>query len=446
MTDRVRITVSGLRGQVPEALNVDIVSRFASAFSTYLEKGGLALGRDPRESSPMLAMAARSSVMAAGLDCFDWGMLPTPCLQFAMRRESFSGGISVSGGHNPLPWNAVILLNQQGAYLETSEGTEVFNVFEAGDFQKARWLDLGSTRRRDFPVEFYLKEMSGLVDRERIRKSSFKVAADTCNGASSAVIKLLSDFFGLRLVALHDDPALPFPHPPEPSPAQAAQVEAVVGATGADMGILFNSDGSRLSFVTERGKALSEEMTLPLCLLSLQGRIAKVVTTLSTSRFTDWAAEKTGVKIVKTKVGQSAVVNTMIAASAEAGGEGSGSLAYAPFSFGYDAMLALVLVLDLLAGRGQSLSEVVSPFPPLTMKKIKIDVPPEKTYQMMDRLEDVYAAENPDFSDGIRIDREDVWFHIRPSMTEFILRLHIEGDSPVVVAAVEEEIRERIRF
>ncbi|MBE0460374.1 MAG: hypothetical protein IBX60_01890 [Candidatus Aminicenantes bacterium] len=444
MNDRVRITVSGIRGKVPQSLNVDIASKFASAFASYLDEGRVAGCRDSRFSSHMLEMAVCSSVLAAGLDYIDFGLLPTPFLQFLMKREPFSGGVSISGGHNPLPWNAVVLLNEEGAYLEPFEGSEVFNIYESGDFKKASWKNLGAAAERDFPVELYLKEMSKWVNVQRIRESSFKVVGDLCNGAISPFIGVFGEFFNCKLVTVNDDLGKPFPHPPEPSIEHAGQVEAVVKATDADIGFLINSDSSRISFVSEKGKGLSEELTLPLCIFSLQGKISKVMTTVATSSWADWAAGRIGIDVHKTKVGQSAVIHMMGAENAEVGGEGSGSVAFSPFSSGYDALLSLAFLLDLMSKEGKRLSEIMAPFPEYYMEKCKIEVPPEMTYKVMDKLEKVYAKESPDFTDGIRVERKCLWFNIRPSTTEFILRLILEGETESLVKSAKAEIIERI--
>jgi len=444
MNNRLRITVSGIRGEVPGALHVGVASQFASAFSAYLESGTVALCRDSRPSSPMLQRAVSASLMAAGLDGADFGCLPVSFLQHLMGTRKYSGGIAVSAGHNPLPWNAVLLLNENGSYLETAEGSEVFNIYQAEEFQKASWDSLGRISREKFPLSGYLEDLSREVDVERIRSAGFKVVADPCNGALSSFMGAYAEFFGLELVAINDLPGKPFPHPPEPAPENASQARAVVRAVGADLGVLFNSDGSRISFVDERGTALSEEATVPLCLLSLEGRIQTLITTSATSRWTDWAADRIGIRLLRTRVGQSAVTHLMETEDAEAGGEGSGSFAFSPFSSGYDALLSLSLVLDMLARGGRPLSSLGKEFPPLHRRKLKIDVPAHRIYRVMDHLEEVYAEEKPDFTDGIRVRRRGVWFLIRPSTTEFILRIMIEGDDPVQTAAVEDEIRERI--
>jgi len=446
MKDRLRISVSGIRGQVPGALNVGVVSQFSSAFTSTLEKGQIAVCRDSRISSHMFAMAVLSSVIAGGLDCANFGLLPTPFLQFLMGKERYSGGIAITGGHNPVSWNAVILLDTEGDYLDISEGAEVFNTYEAGDFTKASWKKLGHIQTVTFPMDRYFEELSHIVDVDRIRKMRFKVVADPCNGASSSFLKDFGDFFSLDLIPINDNPGKPFPHLPEPSVENASQVEAVVESTGADIGFLLNSDGSRISFVDEKGVAFSEEMTFPLALLSLKGKINKAITTTVTTSWADWAAQTIGIPIARTKVGQSSVVHVMESEGAGVGGEGSGSLCFLSFSLGYDSLLTLALILDFMAREEKSLSALTALFPERHMKKVKIDVPPERTYRVMDRLEELYSRENPDYTDGIRVERKGVWFNMRPSKTEFVLRITIEGERKEDVESIEDELRDRMRI
>jgi phosphomannomutase len=446
MKDRLRISVSGIRGEVPGALNVEVASRFSSAFAAFLESGRLAVCRDSRCTGPMLEMAVLSSVISSGLDAMDFGLLPTPFLQFLLQREKYSGGVSISGGHNPAFWNAVILLDAGGDYLDVSEGSEVFNIYEAGDFNYVSWKELGQINPVKFPLDLYLEELAFKVHRERIREREFRVVADPCNGAASLYIQDFCDFFSIDCILINGDPEKSFPHPPEPSVGHASQVEAVVKTTGADLGFLLNSDSSRLSFVDERGEALSEEMTFPLSLLALRGKIKRAITTAVTTSLSDWAAKEAGIKLTRTKVGQSSVIHAMEAEGAEAGGEGSGSLSLLSFSKGYDSLLTLALILDFISREEKSFSELMGTFPPMFMKKIKTDVPPEKTYKVMDRLEEIYQKENPDFTDGIRVERKGVWFNIRPSATEFVLRITVEGEKEEMVEAVADELEERMEL
>jgi phosphomannomutase len=134
----------------------------------------------------------------------------------------------------------------------------------------------------------------------------------------------------------------------------------------------------------------------------------------------------------------------MESTNAEIGGEGSGGLCFLSFSLGYDSLLALTMILDLMSREEKSFSALTTPFPERFMKKIKIEVPPERTYRVMDRLEEIYARENPDYTDGVRVERNETWFNIRPSSTEFVLRITIEGEKAEDIESIEDEIRDRM--
>ncbi|RLE01695.1 MAG: hypothetical protein DRJ11_09080 [Candidatus Aminicenantes bacterium] len=445
MTPRLRINISGIRGVVPEALNVEVAARLAAAYATYLEKGEILVCRDTRETGLMLQMAICASIQAAGLTVIDYGQLPTPFLQFELQRRPRAGGIVVSAGHNPLPWNAIIFLNERGRYLESNEGAEVFNIYEANQFQLVPWNKIGQRRREEFDFGRYLQSLGREVNLAEIRRARFKIVLDACNGAASPYLESFCEFFGCECVPLNNDPAKPFPHPPEPGPVVSAQVEAVVKATRADLGVLFNSDASRASFVDEQGQGLSEEMTFPLCLLSRQGKTEEAVTTVVTSRWADWAAQEADLRLLRTRVGQSAVVQMMAATGVLLGGEGSGSVVWQPFSPGYDGWLALAFLLELMSRTGEKLSQLVSKFPPLVFKKLKIDVAPEKMYRLMDRLEKEFAAAKPDLTDGLTIVQPKIWFNVRPSSTEFILRVFVEGEEAREVEETAAKLEEILR-
>ncbi len=442
---KLRISVSGIRGKVPEGLNVVVAAEFASAYATYLEGGRIGVAVDGRWSGPMLAHAVVSALSSCGADVAFLGLCPTPVLQLLVNRGIFSGGISITGGHNPPDWNALLLLNSRGAYLDTFEGNEVFNIYHSKEFKKAVWSDLG--RIEDFPAwkKLYLEELEKVVSREAVKEGKFKIVVDCSAGAASALVEEVCDRFGTDCILLNRDPTAGFPHPPEPSPETAQQAAVVVEAVGADAGFVFNSDASRVSFITEKGEALSEEMTLPLVALALlKKNPSPLVTTVATSRLADDVAARFSVPVIRTRVGQSAVVSAMEAAGALTGGEGSGSVCFMRFSPAYDSLLSMLVLLQLMAEEGRSLSELSRSFPSYQMRKIKVELPLEKLYRLMHHLEEVYSRERVDYTDGIRVEREKGWFNIRPSTTEFILRIIVEAEDSQALDSMVEEISELI--
>ena len=441
----LRISLSGIRGKVPEGLNVTVAFNFASSFATYLGEGKIGVCVDGRWSGTMLSYAVNASISACGLDVYNLCVVPTPFLQFLIGKGIFDAGISITGGHNPQDWNALLLLNEKGAYLDSIEGNEVFNIYHSREFSKASWNEIGEIKEYRPDWSLYLKAMEKFVNAEEIRKARFKIVVDPCQGAGSVLIKDFADFFNLKILTINSEVGGKFPHDPEPNLENARQVAAVMEAVSYDAGFLLNSDASRLSLITEKGKALSEEYTFPLVALSfLEKHRSSIVTTVATSRMIEHVAEKFGVSVMRTRVGQSYVVHTMEATGAEIGGEGSGSICIKEFSKGYDAFFSIALILDLMATKGKTLSELASCLPEYHIKKLKFPMPVDRIYRLVHHLKETYSSENPNLEDGVRVERKKGWFNIRPSTTEFILRAIIEGESPGALEELVEEVTEKI--
>ncbi len=441
----LRVSLSGIRGKVPEGLNVAVASDFASAFATYLERGRVGICVDGRWSGTMLSHAVFAAVSAVGLDVYDLSVLPTPVLQFLIGRGIFNAGLSITGGHNPEDWNALLLLNEKGAYLDSIEGNEVFNIYHSREFSRAGWDEIGKITKYIPDLGAYLEFMGQFVDAGEIRRAGFKIVVDPCQGSGAVLLRDFAEFFNLKILTINSGIGGKFPHDPEPNPENAAQAAAVLKAVSYDAGFLLNSDASRLSLITEKGDALSEEYTLPLAALSyLEKRPSSIITTVATSRMIEHVGRKFGVPVIRTKVGQSSVVHTMEATGARIGGEGSGSVCLKEFSRGYDAFLSMAFILDLMARKEKTLSELTSELPKYHMKKMKFAMPVEKIYRFVHHLKEVYSPENPNLVDGIRVERQRGWFNIRPSTTEFVLRIIMEAETPRVLEELEEEINEKL--
>ncbi len=443
MSNRIRITTSGIRGKVPEGLNVSYVSDFASAYATYLEDGNVAVITDGRWSGKMFSHAVISSLSSAGIDVLNLGVLPTPVIQYHIKNKLYGAGISITGGHNSENWNALLLLNREGSYPDIIEGKEIFNIYHSGDFKKVAWNKLGKIKKEKPDLKSYIKAIGELVNAKEIRNSNFKVVVDSCGASPVKIINDFADYFNIKLIHLNDKITGKFPHKPEPSPENSYQTEATVKATSADIGFLFNSDGSRLSMVDEKGKALSEELTFPLATLSyLKEKESPIITTVATSRITDIIGKELKLPVIRTKVGQPAVVHQIRAREGKIGGVGSGSVCIPALSYGYDGFISLALILQLMSETGKPISEISKKYDKFKMKKIIKFIPLEKIYKLLHRFEEIYDKYNPIKTDGIRVDKKDVWFNIRPSTTEFALRIIVEGENEQNIEKTVLEIEE----
>ncbi len=443
MSEGIRITTSGIRGKAPERLNVSIVSDFASAYATYFEKGDIAVLIDGRWSGEMFAHAVISSLSSAGINISYLGILPTPIAQFFIKIGLFDAGISITGGHNEENWNALILLNNDGSYPDFIEGKEIFNIYHSKDFKKVSWNKLGKIKNMEPDLEKYIRAVGDIVNTEEIRKSGFRVVVDSCSSSPVRIIELFAGYFNIDLIHLNDQITGKFPHKPEPSPETAYQTEATVKATSADIGFLFNSDGSRLSIVDEKGRALSEEFSFPLTALSYSKNItAPIISTVASSKIIELIGDEIKIPVIRTSVGQPSVIQRMRAKGSEIGGEGSGSVCIKKLSYGYDSFVSLALILQYMAETGKPISEIAKKYDRYIMKKFKKFIPLEKSFKILHYLEKRYKRSNPIMTDGIFVEKKGVWFNIRPSTTEFALRIIIEADSESLLGKTYGEIEE----
>ncbi|HNS06295.1 MAG TPA: phosphoglucosamine mutase, partial [Candidatus Saccharicenans sp.] len=323
----LKLSVSGVRGIIGQTITPELIINFASAFGTMVPVGSLLVGRDSRNSSPMVADGVISALLATGHEVIDLGLCPTPIIQFLVKNKRARGAVSVTAGHNPAPWNALNFINSQGTYLNEFQGQELLDIYHLGRFKQSPLKKAPKIIRELNPEEPYLEWLLGRLDLAPIKRAKFKIVVDPTNGAGSKLIDKLFSLLGVRLIAINNEGNGYFPHDPEPRPRNAIEVASLVKITTADIGFLLNSDASRLSLVSEDGETLSEEYTLPLIArYYLKKYPGPVVTNLSTSMMIDVVAREQKLPVIRTRVGQSAIVQAMLEEKASLAGEGSGGL------------------------------------------------------------------------------------------------------------------------
>lgn len=435
----LRLSVLGVRGRYME-LFPERVLRLAQAFSTYLGGGPIALGNDPRPSGRFIREAVISGLLATGADVHDYGVIPTPVLQWIIRHSGFyRGGISLTGEHNPFDWNAMLFLNGEGSILNHLEGEEFFNLYHADKFARRSYAALGTHQASSHFLAEYFQAMA-LPPAEPGPARQFVV--DCVYGAGGAVTAELSRALHVKLIPLFNPDDTCFPRDPEPNPANAAILATVVRETHSDGGFLLNSDGSRLLIVDETGRVYSEELTLPFfAAMVLEEESSPVVTSYSTSRLVDAVAARFGVKVQRTDVGPSSVVLKARELSARIAGEGSGHTLYTPFSYGYDSFYFMRRTVQYLRRHGRPLSEVAGAFPTPAVRKEKIPLSADRIFHALERIERLFP-DHLKLKDGFYIPSGDDWMCIRVSSTEYMIRLIGEGRG---VADVFRRIREEIQ-
>lgn len=424
----LKIGISGIRGIVGETITPDLVINFSCAFGTFLHSGKILLGRDSRISGPMLHSAALSALLSTGCDVIDCGICPTPILQYMVKKYRAKGAISISAGHNDAQWNALTFINSEGTYLNEFQGEEVLDLYHLGKFKKAATIKLGNLETSQNHYSTYFGGLRRFLDTKIIGKAKFRIVIDACNGGGAGIIDHFCKQLDCKLIPLNNTPDGNFPHDPEPRPKNASEVASIVKILKANIGFLLNSDVSRVSIVTETGETLSEEYTLPLVAdYYLDKNPGTVITTQSTSKMIEDVAGQYGCPVLRTQVGQSYSIQSLIHEGAVLAGEGSGSVAIREFQPAFDGFLSMGLILESLAAGKQKISDMSLALSKYHIVKKKLYCPAFKAHSIVGRVKKLFAHSRIDQTDGIRIETKDGWIHVRTSATEPMIRIISES-------------------
>jgi phosphomannomutase len=447
----LKIGITGVRGVVGETLTPELAVRFAEAFGAYLDGGRVLVCRDPRPSGPMLQAAVSAGLLAVGCEVVDLGICPTPTLQLAVPWLGARGGVSLTGGHNPPEWNALKFVRGDGLYLNAVQGEELLDVFHQGAVARAGWQRLATSVPEQDALPHHLEALRARFDVAAIRARKLRVAVDCGNGSCARLVPRWLAELGCEVLAVGDDTSLPFSRLPEPSAATAGQARAIVLAGRADLGLVLDADGERLSLVDETGRALSEELTLPLAadaaLTRRQGQ-GPIVTNVSTSGLVDRVAARHGASVVRTPVGQAFVSEAILEHGAVLGGEGNGGVAVPEVQPSHDSAAAIALLLEHLARTGRSLSELVAALPTLVVCKLALPVAPRLLFSVLQEFREAtgdVAGATLDHTDGVKLVWPDGWVHVRASNTQSLVRVIAEADDAARAQQLLDWARERLR-
>ena len=356
------------------------------------------------------------------------------------------GGLILTASHNPMQWNALKLLNENGEFLTDAQGKEVLRIAEERDYKFADILDLGkfykntTYNRRHIDMVLALD----LIDKKAISKANFKIAVDCVNSVGGVVIPQLLKALGVNdIIEINCDPNGKFAHNPEPLPENLTEISQVVAETGADLGIVVDPDVDRLAIVQDGGKMFGEEYTL----VSIADYVLKhtpgaTVSNLSSSRALRDVTEAHSCPYYAAAVGEVNVVTEMKRVDAVIGGEGNGGIIYPELHYGRDALVGIGLFLTMLAKTGKKVSDIRKELPQYAMYKTKIALQPGLDIdQILLNVKEKYAGEQITDIDGVKIDFPDCWVHLRKSNTEPIIRIYSEAET----AAKAEELAANIK-
>ena len=446
-------SISGIRGTIGGAAGdgltpVDIV-KFTSAYGTWaVKKTGvkkIVIGRDARISGSMVNNLVIGTLQGLGIDVVDLGLSTTPTVEVAVPLEQAAGGIILTASHNPKQWNALKLLNEKGEFISDADGKEVLEIAENSDFTYADVNDLGKVTLDDSYLQKHIDQVLALplVDAEAISKANFKVVIDCVNSTGGIFVPALLEALGVKTVhKLFCEPDGVFPHNPEPLPENLTALSKEVVAKNASLGIAVDPDVDRLCFVCEDGNMFGEEYTLvAVADYVLKNNKGNTVSNLSSTRALRDVTEMAGGEYHAAAVGEVNVVNKMKEVNAVIGGEGNGGVIYPELHYGRDALAGIALFLTHLAKFGKPISLLRASYPSYFISKNKITLTPEMDIDaLLAKVEAKYQKQPYTTIDGLKIEFDKQWVHLRRSNTEPIIRIYSEGDSETVAENLANKI------
>lgn len=452
-------SISGIRGtiggKVDENLTPLDIVKFTAAFGTWLQNNKdkneltLVIGRDARISGAMVNSLVTATLQGLGIHVIDLGLSTTPTVEVMVTELNADGGIILTASHNPKQWNALKLLNEKGEFINAKEGAEVLVLAESEDFDFAEVDDLGKYETRDDAFDIHIQKILDLpmVDAEAIKAKKYKIVVDAVNSTGGIAIPQLLKELGCEVVKLYCEPNGHFPHNPEPLKEHLGDICELVKKERADLGIVVDPDVDRLALVDENGELFGEEYTLvAVADYLLKHKKGVAVSNLSSSRALRDVALRNDSEYFASAVGEVNVVTLMKEKNAVIGGEGNGGIIYPDSHYGRDSLVGVALFLTHLAIENKTVSQLRATYPSYFMGKKKIELTPDIDVDaLLTKMENEYQNEELSTVDGLKIDFEKNWVHLRKSNTEPIIRIYTEAFSQEEADQLGDQMIEKIR-
>jgi len=452
-------SISGIRGTIggnpgENLTPVDIV-KFATAYASLVktnkvnERAKVVIGRDARLSGPMVQSIFQNTLLGSGIDVIDLGLSTTPTIEFATVNEVADGGVIITASHNPGEWNALKLLDKNGEFLNATVGEQLLKLSESSDVSFASIDELGKITFINDYIDRHIEKILGLplIDAERIKSQGFHVVIDAVNSTGGIAIPKLLDRLGVSYKAMYCEPTGNFPHNPEPLEKHLGDLMRSVQEEKAHFGITVDPDVDRLALVDENGKMFGEEYTLVACAdYVLSKTPGNTVSNLSSTRALKEVTLRYHKEYEAAAVGEVNVVQKMKSTNAIIGGEGNGGIIYPENHYGRDALVGIALFLMLLTERQQTVSALRASYPVYFMAKEKIELSVSlNPDQILKKLGEKYADEQCTTIDGLKIDFEESWVHMRKSNTEPIIRIYTEAKTETLAQDLAKQFIEEIK-
>lgn len=434
-------SISGIRGTIGgkqgDGLSPLDVLRFTLAFGTWIKsnspdpKKKIVIGRDARISGEMVKNIVVGALQSIGVDVIDLGLSTTPTVEIAVTDQQAHGGIIITASHNPKQWNALKLLNANGEFISENDGKEVLTIAEKEAYEYEEVTHLGSYFQNETYLHRHIDMILALplVDVEAVKSKNFKVAVDAVNSTGGIFVPELLKRLGCDVVELYCQPTGKFPHNPEPLPENLIEISQVVRKNNCDLGIVVDPDVDRLAIVCEDGEMFGEEYTLvAVADYVLKNKKGPTVSNLSSTRALRDITEKNKQTYYSSAVGEVNVVTKMKEVGAVIGGEGNGGIIYPDLHFGRDALVGIALFLTHLAKSNKRTSILRSTYPNYHISKNKIELTPDINVDLvLKKIKSKYKNYPMSTIDGVKIEFDTEWVHLRKSNTEPIIRIYTES-------------------
>ncbi|HKK77793.1 MAG TPA: phosphoglucosamine mutase [Saprospiraceae bacterium] len=449
-------SISGIRGTIGGGAGdnltpQDIVECTAAFGAWLLEKGNtpkVVVGRDARISGPLVKQLVINTLLAQGIHVVDLDLSTTPTVEMAVAWEQAGAGIIITASHNPKHWNALKFLNEKGEFIAKAEGEALLAKIEEGSIHYAEVDRLGTLTQKTDYLQQHIQAVLDypLVNVAAIQSKKLKVVVDGINSSGAVAVPALLERLGCQTILINGEPNGEFAHNPEPLAQHLTQLSATIRTEQADLGISVDPDVDRLAFVCEDGVMFGEEYTLvAVADYVLQHRKGNTVSNLSSTRALRDITEKHGGQYQASAVGEVNVVTKMKEVEAVIGGEGNGGIIVPDFHYGRDALIGIGLFLTHLCQSGQSMTELRASYPDYEMIKDKIQLDPGLDLNaLLQKLEEIYRSEDYNTIDGLKINFEKGWVHLRKSNTEPIIRVYAEGPDRATAQQFVDDIKSHI--
>lgn len=446
-------SISGIRGTIGgesgDALTPLDIVKFTAAYGAWMKstsgKSTVVVGRDARISGEMVNNLVVGTLQGLGINVIDLGFSTTPTVEVAVPLENAGGGIILTASHNPIQWNALKLLNDQGEFISAVEGATVLDLAEKEAFDFAEVRKLGTYTKNSDYIQRHIDMVLDLelVDIKVIKERGFKVVIDCVNSTGGIVLPQLLKALGVQVIdELYCEPNGQFPHNPEPLPENLTEISRVLEEGNFDLGIVVDPDVDRLALMNEDGTPFGEEYTLvAVADYILQNKKGNTVSNLSSTRALRDVTTKHNGEYTASAVGEVNVVNMMKSTDAIIGGEGNGGIIYPELHYGRDALVGIALFLTHLAKFGKSASRLKATYPSYYISKNKIELTPEiNVDEVLFGIKEKYTSYPVNTIDGVKIDFENEWVHLRKSNTEPIIRIYSESTNETTAEHLAKKI------